>query len=204
MSDSRDAPRTRRRPRGPADASTRVRPYRRPITGLPAELGMEMSFLAAKPLQAVKLAASGLAAALGLAALLGAFGSSGQVAILMAAPFVGLPFAPVVAAEGGYALYRWTRTGDSVGAALARRPGYALVRGVELVAAVGGAGFVVLAFGTLASGRLSGPGAIGLAFVTGAASLVTLAAVLCRCLVDLYLARANRTGGGTDGAPAHG
>lgn len=152
---------------------------------------MEQSFVAAKPLQAVKLGAVGGVILLGVAAWFGAFGSQGQLLVLLLSPLVGVALAAVVVAEGAYLLYRWVKS--DAASVVAGRPGYALVRGVELAAAVAGPAFIVATFASLGDGPMPGPAAIGLALIMGAAAVAVAAAVLCRCLAELYLHRSDRT-----------
>ncbi|WP_225332927.1 hypothetical protein [Halomicrobium urmianum] len=154
---------------------------------------MERSFVAAKPLQAVKLGAVGGVLLLGVAAWFGVFGSQGQLLVLLLGPVVGIAVAAVVIAEGAYLLYRWATGDASAGSVVADRPGYALVRGVELAAAVAGPTFIAATFGSFGDGQMPAPAAIGLALIMGAAAVAVAAAVLCRCLVELYLHRSNRT-----------
>lgn len=154
---------------------------------------MERSFVAAKPLQAVKLGAVGGVLLLGVAAWFGVFGSNGQLLVLVLGPFVGVAVAVVVIAEGAYLLYRWASSDASAASVVADRPAYALVRGVELAAAVAGPAFIAAMFASFGDGPMPAPAAVGLALIMGAAAVAVVATVICRCLVELYLHRSNRT-----------
>lgn len=147
-------------------------------------------FAAANPLQALKLAVAVVTIAAAVAGLFGVnvLGVAPGWQALVAVPFVGLLFVAVVAVETLYGLYRLARSEEPLAASLARRPGYALVRAVEVGAAVAGA-LVIRRLFALASEPVGPAGGVGLGMIAAGAGAAVLVASLGRCLGELYVYR---------------
>lgn len=155
------------------------------------EADISAHFLAAKPLQAGKLAAIVGVLAFGL---LGFFRiiPGEQLSAMLAAPFVSLCLALVVVAETLVAGYRAVRADDSPTTRLRARPGYAVVRAVEAPVAILATAGVVGTIMAVPDGPMAGPGAIGLLFIVVGFGLLILGASLVRTLAEYYYYRRGR------------
>jgi len=155
---------------------------------------MLRDFIAAKSLQACKLAVLVGTLAFGLVGFFRIVPGQ-QLGALLLAPFVGVVLALVVVAETLVAGYRAARADESPSAGLAARPVYTVVRALEVVAAVLAAGGIVGTVATLPDEPIPGPGAIGLLFVFAGLGLLVLVASLVRTLVEYYYYRRDRAAG---------
>jgi hypothetical protein len=143
-------------------------------------------FLAARPLQASKLAV--------VAGVL-VFGTLGfvrivpdqQLTALLAVPFAGFVLALVVLGETLVAAARAVGADGPVTQWIAARPIYAVVRAVETVAALVAVGGIVGTIAMVPDGPMAGPGAIGLLFIVGGFGLLVLVASLVRTVTEWYL-----------------
>jgi len=155
---------------------------------------MSRQFLAARPLQACKLAVVAGTLVFGL---LGFFRlvPGQQLAALLVVPFVGLTLALVVTGETLIAGYRAARADESPTDRLTARPAYTVVRAVEAGVALLAAGGVVATVVTVPDEPLAGPGAIGLLFVVATLGLFILAATLVRVAAEYHYYRRDRAAG---------
>ncbi|ELZ37232.1 hypothetical protein [Halorubrum tebenquichense] len=150
---------------------------------------MSLTFIRAKPLQALKLGSVLGALGFGIASVAGLLPGDGLDGFLVLA-FFPMVLALVIGAEALLAGYRLARA-DDPGSRLRSRPRYTAVRAFEVVATLGAPGaFYVLIVEI--GGEVAGPGAIGLLFYGVGLGLLAFGAVALRTAVELYDHHRNR------------
>lgn len=146
---------------------------------------MVREFVAARPLQALKLVLAIGTIVVGAADFVWRYSPLDGMLPFVLFPLVGMLFFVVVVGESLYRLARWLASNTSPAAVVSARPGYALVRAFEVVGVVVGPVIIVGAFGILDPS--SAPGAIGMAMIVGAAGVLIIGAVITRGVIELYL-----------------
>ena len=146
---------------------------------------MLRDFLAAKPLQACKLAAIAGVLLFGLAGFFGVIPGQ-QLGALLLVPAVSIALALVVIAETLVVGYRAVRAADPRADRLTVHPAYTVVRALEAAVAFLAAGGIVATIAALPDEPIPGPGAIGLLFVFVALGLLVLVTSLVRTLAAYY------------------
>lgn len=151
---------------------------------------MSRTFIAAKPLQALKLGAVLGSIAFTIGGVSGVLPGRELDALLFVA-FSPVILAAVVVGEAFVAGFRLARDADPI-ARLTARPEYTVVRALEVVVAVVAPATFFVAIVQI-GGEVAGPGAIGLLLYGIALGVFAFGAVLVRTLVEYYEHRSDRS-----------
>lgn len=160
---------------------------------------MSVRFVAAKPLQAGKLAAIIGAFFFTIAGFLRFLPSNllgsqppfmdWQLTVIVLVPLVSLALVLVVTAETLVAIYRTARADERPTDRFADRPVYTLVRIGEAAVAILGTAGLIFAISTLAAEEMPAPAGVALMLLVLGISLLILAASLARTLAEYYYHR---------------
>lgn len=110
----------------------------------------------------------------------------GQFLALVLVPLISLGLVGVVCLETLVTVIRSVRADASLVAQLTQHPGYTLVRCVEALIAVTGAGGVLLAGATLTTESMPAPVGVGLLLFAMGIGFLILVASIGRVLIEVY------------------